>query len=265
MSALAPALLAGLLDDAAVFPPGDAPLDVAVKQHRNHLASPYAAALGPLVVRASDLATVGDVRVAVTTGLDDAHGAVAAAGDRLVALEVVLPATAAPSEVRSLASFGVDVRVEVPRDSRHDAVIAELGAFGLTAKFRTGGPTAAHHPSPEELAAGIAAAVAFAVPFKATAGLHHAVRHTAPATGCAEHGFLNLLVATALARAGASREHIAAALAERDEQVVAAAVRGVDTQVRQSFLSFGTCSVREPLDDLDRLGLLPEAWAEGTS
>jgi hypothetical protein len=33
--------------------------------------------------------------------------------------------------------------------------------------------------------------------------------------------------------------------------------------VRRSFLSFGTCSVREPLDDLDRLGLLPAAWQEG--
>jgi hypothetical protein len=262
---LAPALLAGLLDDAAIFPPGNAELPAAVASHAAHRRSPYAAMLGPLVVRVPDLAYVWDGGVSVVVGLDDAHAAVAAAGPRLRALEVALPARARPEEVRSLASFGVEVFVEVPRDGRRAAVLAEVAAAGLCAKFRTGGLSADLHPSPVELAEGVAAAVAVGAPFKATAGLHHAVRHTDPETGFEQHGFLNLLVATSVAQQGGSAADVAATLAERDEAAVAAAALRVPPSVRTAFRSFGTCSVREPVDDLARLGLLPRTWQEGAA
>jgi hypothetical protein len=45
-----PEHLRGLVDDAAVFPPGNAPLDVAVRAHAEHRAAPYADLVGPLVV-----------------------------------------------------------------------------------------------------------------------------------------------------------------------------------------------------------------------
>lgn len=48
-----PALFAALIDDAAVFPPGLAPLPVAVREHRAHRTSRYAALIGPLLVPAS--------------------------------------------------------------------------------------------------------------------------------------------------------------------------------------------------------------------
>jgi hypothetical protein len=51
-----PAAFAGLVDDAAVFPPGNAPLDEAVRAHREHRASPYADLVGPLVVGDAHLA-----------------------------------------------------------------------------------------------------------------------------------------------------------------------------------------------------------------
>jgi hypothetical protein len=262
---LDPALLAGLLDDAAVFPPGNAALPEAVISHAVHLRNPYAAAVGPLVVRPADLDLVWDGPLSVVSGIDDAHAAVAAAGPRLRTLEVALPAGARADEVRSLASFGVDVYVEVPRDDRRGGVLAALAASGLRAKFRTGGLTADLYPSTAELAESIATAVKAGVPFKATAGLHHAVRQVDPATGIAQHGFLNLLVATAAARAGASVAEVAAALAECDETAVADGARALTPAVRDSFRSFGTCSIREPLDDLARLGLLPDAWREGAA
>ena len=53
MPAPSPDLLTGLIDDAAVFPPGNAPLDVAVQRHRAHRSSAYAACIGPLLVPAS--------------------------------------------------------------------------------------------------------------------------------------------------------------------------------------------------------------------
>lgn len=257
---LSPDLLRGLLDDAAIFPPGNAPLTQALAAHVAHLHSPYAAVVGPLVVRAADLASVGEVEVAVVAGLDGAHAAVSSAGDRLRALEVVLPPRAETAEVRSLASLGVDVFVEVPRDERRTAVIAELAATGLRAKLRTGGLEADLFPTIPELAAAIAAVVEAGVPFKATAGLHHAVRHTDPVTGFEHHGFLNLLLATARAQAGRSLADVAAALASRDDGAVARAALALPPSVREAFRSFGTCSIREPLDDLAHLDLLPAEW-----
>lgn len=265
MSALNPFLLVGLLDDAAIFPPGNAPLADAVAAHDAHQHRPYAAAVGPLVVRASDLPDVGATGVAVVAGLDEAHAAVAAAGSRLRSLEVALPATATAEEVRALASLGVEVYVEVPRDARRTAVIAELAATGLRAKFRTGGLSADLFPTIPELADAIVAAVEAGVPFKATAGLHHAVRHTDPATGFEQHGFLNLMIATARAQTGGPLADVRAALASRDEAAVAAAALELSPSVRESFGSFGTCSIREPLDDLAHLDLLPHAWKEGAA
>jgi hypothetical protein len=100
------------------------------------------------------------------------------------------------------------------------------------------------------------------VPFKATAGLHHAVRNTDPETGFEQHGFLNLLLATDAARAGAEEAEVAAALADRDGTRVAARVRDLAPGVRESFRSFGTCSILEPVEELAALGLtaVPAPW-----
>ena len=86
----------------------------------------------------------------------------------------------------------------------------------------------------------IAACREAGVPFKATAGLHHAVRHDG------EHGFLNLLAATAAPSGG-----IEAVLAEEDAAKLD--LTGAD---RSLFVGFGSCSWREPVDDLVELGLL---------
>ena len=91
----------------------------------------------------------------------------------------------------------VDVYVEVPRDDRRTAVLDAIAAAGLRAKFRTGGIRADLYPSEAELADSIRAAVDRDIAFKATAGLHHAIRNTDPHTGFEQHGFLNLLLAAA--------------------------------------------------------------------
>ncbi|HEX5740299.1 MAG TPA: hypothetical protein VFY17_01955, partial [Pilimelia sp.] len=50
-----PALFAGLVDDAAVFPPGSASVPDAVAAHRRHRAAWYADLVGPLLLPASAL------------------------------------------------------------------------------------------------------------------------------------------------------------------------------------------------------------------
>src|SRR2546423_9174583 len=51
-----PAAFVGLLDDAAVFPPGNAPLPDAVAAHREHRAAWYAPMVGPLLLPPEDVA-----------------------------------------------------------------------------------------------------------------------------------------------------------------------------------------------------------------
>ena len=93
------------------------------------------------------------------------------------------------------------------------------------------------------------------MPFKATAGLHHAV--AAPG----RHGFLNLLAAAAFGdeeRALAEEDSAAFGLGDgrfawRGHEADAAEIARVRRDV---FVSFGSCSVAEPVEDLEALGLL---------
>ncbi len=65
-----PSIVRGLVDDAAIFPPGNAPLDDALAAHREHRAAPYADLVGPFVVDDRRLPDLGVVRdeVAVPEG-----------------------------------------------------------------------------------------------------------------------------------------------------------------------------------------------------
>ena len=94
--------------------------------------------------------------------------------------------------------------------------------------------------------------------FKCTAGLHNALRHTDPDTGFEHHGFLNVLAATRVALDGGDVE---GALAERDGAALVAALPDADTLVRTRrwFVSFGSCSVTDPRDDLRTLGLVADS------
>ncbi len=65
MSTAVPSWLSRLVDDAAIFPPGNVPLPRAVEAHREYHSAPYAALVGPFVV--SDL-KLPDLLEVVSTG-----------------------------------------------------------------------------------------------------------------------------------------------------------------------------------------------------
>lgn len=268
-------LVAGLCDDAAVFPPGNVPLARAVPAHLRHLRGAHARLVGPLVLAAEHLDTLADVAsdlagvsfdLAVTVPLPQVADAVAAVGRiraaRLTVLEVALPEETRPGDITTALDGALAARphltafVEVPRDGRRDAVLASLTGTPHLAKFRTGGVRADLHPDESELAGSLLAAVRAGVPFKATAGLHHALRNTDPVTGFEQHGFLNLLAATGAAFDGADETKLVELLAERDGARVAERVRRLSPRVREAFRSFGTCSIAEPVEELVGLGLL---------
>ena len=91
----------------------------------------------------------------------------------------------------------------------------------------------------EQVALVIAACRDAGVPFKCTAGLHHAVRRGD------EHGFLNILAATTAPNA--RLEDGAGGGGSRARSTSTAPDRSL-------FTSFGSCSWREPVDDLRRWG-----------
>lgn len=251
-----------VFDDAAIFPPGNLPLAAAITAHHAHRDAVYAHLVGPLVVSQADLPGLegaGPLDIAVVVP-DAAAAAVAIdraralEGIRLVALEVT------DADVPTLRDAigepeGITVFVELPRDERRQPLINALAGTSYRAKLRTGGTQADLYPDDAELAAAVVALAAAAVRFKATAGLHHALRNTDPETGFEQHGFLNLLAATEVARTGGSVEEVAAVLAERD-------VRRVHLPTGDSlFGSLGTCDLDEPVAELTELGLFALADA----
>lgn len=269
-----------ILDDAALFPPGDAPAERAVPAHVDHRRSARAPYVGAFIVPAARVTEIAilaadavrdrlDLAITFSGGPDAVAETLSRAADldhiRVKAVEVAIPAGLTVVAAVSLLAAGlpesVHAFVEVPRDERRMDVIAALADTGLRAKFRTGGVAADAYPDEPELAEAINLTVAHGVAFKATAGLHHAIRNTDPATGFEQHGFLNIIVAVAAAADGAARDDLAAILRSRDgialaESVAALTVRQI-TDIRQRFLSFGTCSIVEPLEDLAHLGLVP--------
>lgn len=273
-----PPLFAGLFDDAAVFPPGSLPLAEAVSAHVAHTRGAHAGLVGAFVLAAQDLDRLaeltaglpgGSFDLSVTVPLPGVSDALDAArripAVLLVGLEVALPDKAAADTVVPALAEAVDdetgpaVYVEVPRDARREPLLAALAGTPWLAKFRTGGVRADLCPDERELAAAVLAATRSGVAFKATAGLHHALRNTDPETGFEQHGFLNLLVATDAALQGAQEATLVRLLSDRDGDRIAERVHGLSPQVRDTFRSFGTCSVAEPAIETAALGLLPAA------
>ena len=190
---------------------------------------------------------------------------------RLRAIELPIDASAdtaaAVSEVAEVAAAldrtplaGASVFIEIPAWQLTADVVAAVADHRYLAKVRTGGTTAGAFPDEPTLAACVAALATERLPFKCTAGLHHAVRHTAPDTGFEHHGFLNVLLAVAAALAAEPVEEITAQLADPTASRVAAKVSELDSDtvlaVRDLFTSFGTCSTDEPIQDLVTLGLI---------
>jgi hypothetical protein len=280
---LIPPLLAGLVDDAAVFPPGSATIPEAVAAHREHRTAWYADLVGPLLLPASALSAVpgelgADERLTIgvigDTGLDGLTAALATADPRLdvrqleiavakrgedpqPGLRRLLTVLAGPASMTGYAEIPLTWGLLSALDT-----VAEARANGLdiAPKFRTGGLAAELFPTPVELAAVICACRDRRLPFKLTAGLHHALRHTDPETGFHHHGFLNVLVAATTAVGGAEVAEVAEVLATTDALPLAEVGRARRGEVRPLWIGFGSCSVLEPLADLVRFGLVNGAF-----
>jgi hypothetical protein len=273
-----PEAWAGLVDDAAIFPPGDAPLPEAVAAYQQRREEWYADLVGPFVVRDTDLPHVPidlPVAVVLTGGAGAVAGVASLAlkrGHRLVAVEAavrdlddqagnVRRINAAVDAARADGGLtDTEVYVELPQADPTPDWLAAADAVAEAEhhlKFRTGGVEAELFPTAITVAAWIDAALDRETSYKCTAGLHHAVRHRDHETGFEHLGFLNVLLATRVAFDGGSREEVARVLDDHYANDLVAMARQSDLAgARRWFTSYGSCSVSDPLDELVGLGLL---------
>lgn len=269
------ALFGALIDDAALFPPGNATMSDAVAAHPHHRAGSYGFTVGRFlcpVSRVAELTAAWTRPVPLTvgliadTGLDGLTDAITQIVTHphldLGAVEIALPAGSSPETVEDILAALPDVTgyLEVPRGADWSAQLDAIAAAGREAKFRTGGASAGAVPPPEELAAFILACLARQVPFKCTAGLHHAICGVEDEAGNTQHGFLNVVLATQAAILGEGDEEVVGWLREGAAEVIVHELHGLHEhdarRIRTNFVGFGSCSVVEPVTELTVLGLL---------
>jgi len=237
-------LLSRLIDHAPLFPPASLDLHEAIEEDRRARAHRASFMLGRFVCPASRLAELPDVDRGVSVVLDNHESGVLLKPDlRVEAVEV-----APGADLESLVGLAEEVYVEVPLDDDLDVRLAEVKRYGLRAKVRCSGDTT-------RLGWFLQECRASQIVYKATAGLHHAVRADA------EHGFLNLLAAAVFFDEDAldEREPEAFALgAEGFRWRGRTAHRDELLHARRSTLhSIGSCSFFEPVEELEKLGILP--------
>lgn len=277
------AALERLIDYAGLFPPALLPMQEALEEYDRARAGAEAWMLGRFVVRVSQLPEIRDLlagreRVELSViAAPEAFELVAQARTEnwaeIAMIEVPLgeltiadcAARAKRAGLRDVPAF-----VELPRggDAAELSVAMEaLAAWRLGAKLRCGGIEPEAYPSIAEVAAFLAAAQDAGTRFKATAGLHHPVRHFDREVGVSVHGFLNLLAAAALlphvdcstleaivGEEDPSAFELGHSLRWRDREIEA----GELTLMRGTrFVGYGSCSFTEPIEDLRTLEILP--------
>ena len=239
------ALLDRLIDHAPTFPPASLPSQEALDEDARAVRSPHSFALARLVWPASRLGEIAGTERGVSAVLDVSLPENA----KIEAVEVRYR-----DDLVELQGLAGEVYVEVPIDEAFEPRLDAVAELGLRAKVRCGGDVV---PSDAELAGFVRGCRERGLVFKATAGLHHAVRSNG------EHGFLNLLAAMIF------EGYEEAALAETDPDAFALHADGFSWHGQRAgasefvrlrlelFHSIGSCSFFEPVAELEALGMLP--------
>ena len=184
--------------------------------------------------------------------------------------------TSTPPEIEAACSimprqFAPYFEIPIRDDPRE--LIGAIKRGGGFAKARTGGVTETAFPDANDVARFMIRCRDARVAFKLTAGLHHPVRAEYALTYAPDaprgtmFGYLNMFTAAALAWNGADESVVLSALlseSPRDFQFFddALAFDGHSVPIamvrdaREKFIiSFGSCSFREPVDDLAALSI----------
>ena len=260
--ALVVELCRGVIDYAGTFPPAKLGLADAMEHYARYRCGNDAWMLNRFVIAARDLeafARAAPRRLpdgetwpfSVVCGtVDEIEQAGAWRSD--VAVVESIETNVAPSGELDCELF---VERSLPPDR---AELQSLKEHNAMLKIRLGRERVESPPTSSTLARVLSACTGLGLPLKATAGLHQAVRSES-------HGFVNLLLAAALAHAGGRVTELEALLDEtdstafgfeaghvswRDYRLDVATILGA----RRLLRSFGSCSFEEPVESLQGLG-----------
>ena len=279
-------LVSALVDDAAVFPPGSAPVDRGrARAPRRDAAATSASSWGRCSRRCRGSARCSTrstptrrpsrstSSLVADTGLVEAAEARAVLLDddrvELVGLEVALPADGPLADSARLTleslDFALPAALEIPRapglGARRSSVIAARRRRAREVPHRRREPRCASRaarswPRSSRPPSALGAA------FKLTAGLHRALRRTTE-HGVDEHGFVNVLAATASALTGPRRRPAARSCST--SAIRRRCWRSWPTPTRSPYAAGSPRSGRarssEPIEDLRALGHARARWS----
>jgi hypothetical protein len=283
VSAALRALLEHVVDYAGLYPPANADVPTAARNYASYRASDDRWMLGRFVAGVAKLpelrAVIRSLRpvetawpvTVVAPDAPAATGAIRGVDDGAITVESIEVKAGTPVEVAMLgraADRKREVYVEVALDDSLEAMLDAIAAAKLRAKVRTGGVTTEAVPPPADVVRFLRGCITRGIGFKATAGLHHPLRGKYPLTYDVNaksgymYGFLNVFLAATLMRGTLSDDDARVLLEESDEsafviedQTIAwrervADLETITTTRARLATSFGSCSFREPVDEL---------------
>ena len=296
------ALTSGLIDYAGLFPPAALDMATAVRNFASYANDEYRRALNRFIVPVARLEEFEEAaapylagarggtrwHLSVLAGPRDIESGVSRVADfnrrhrpgrgtGRASIDVIEAKASTAAEVVAFARLrptDVAMDFEIPTAADPSPLISEIARAGGRAKIRTGGVTPDAIPGVAEVVRFLRACARGAVAFKATAGLHHAVRgeykltYAPDSPSAVMHGFLNVFCAAAFVRTGipatdavAMMEETAGEAFQFDGTGVTWRNRRITTPAiaaaRANYsLSFGSCSFAEPIDELRALHLL---------
>lgn len=287
-------IFAGIVDYAGLFPPAACTMAEAVRNYHGYRNSAERWMLGSFVVAASrleecsaalavDALTPADPwRLSVVMGVNTTAELARieaftnrweGRGVQVDAIECKVTSAGQAAAISRQIPARFRRYFEVPIEGPYRPIVEAIRGADACAKVRTGGTTPELFPTPEQLTLFLLAATHIGVAFKATAGLHHPIRGTFPLTYAPDapryimYGFVNVLLATAELARGGDGETAQAILEDLDTRHFSRENTGIRWRDRDfspeelasvrhgCFLGFGSCSFREPVDELRLEGL----------
>jgi hypothetical protein len=295
------ALMQGIIDYAGLFPPASLDMLPTVTNYAAYREADVAWALGRLIVPVTRLgefeaaaqeflprdpqATAWPLSVLATSDLQADLTAIHAFNERhavgteqgTAEIDTIEIKAASCEEIiaaMKLLPTRLMAYFEIPITDDPTRLVQTIRQVGARAKVRTGGTSHDLFPTPSDLLRFIQACVTADVPFKATAGLHHALRSEyrltydrGGATGTM-YGFLNVFLSTAFLGAGMDGDAAIQVLTEQAPTAFQFTNDGVSWRSwqinnqtllkmrQQHAISFGSCSFEEPIEELKAMKLV---------
>lgn len=275
------AVLSHCVDYAGLFPPAGLDLRTAVENYQRYREGPDAWALNRLVLPAAkasefaagwpELAAKAPLSVLLGSDVEEDARSLFALGLRIDCLEARFTSPSKAARVQQFLPVDAEVYWEVATTCALEEAVRAIGSAGARAKIRMGGTTPDAIPQPQDVVRFVSCCIRHQVPFKATAGLHHALRGPYPLTYeenaplARMHGFINLLLAAAVLYYGGG-EADACEVLEGDSPASFAfaldkvrwhhrafSAEQIAEVRRNALISFGSCSFTEPVEGLKEL------------